>query len=144
MQLLLKLREGKDDRGFGILSSHPAAILAALRAFGRGIEEVDLSMTRSHARAIMDCSPVAYVKEAVLKGRLFEKDADENVVCCADTKFWVDHTEPLEALQAVKERGVSWPFGDLPDGHEFLVLVKGGQVNAEGERIRKKLISSEF
>jgi len=142
--LLLKLREGKNDRGFGILSSHPAAILAALRAFGRGIEEVDLKMAREHARAIMDCSPVGYVKEAVLRGGLFKTHGEDNVVCCAYTNFWVDHTEPLEVLQAVKARGIDWPFGDLPEGCEFLVMVEGGQVNPEGERIRKQLLSSEF
>ncbi|EXJ95907.1 hypothetical protein A1O1_01032 [Capronia coronata CBS 617.96] len=142
--LLLKLREGKNDRGFGILSSHPAAILAALRAFGRGIEEVDLKMAREHARAIMDCSPVGYVKEAVLRGGLFMTHGEDNVVCCAYTNFWVDHTEPLEVLQAVKARGIDWPFGDLPEGCEFLVMGKGGQVNPEGERIRKQLLSSEF
>lgn len=108
MQLLLKLREDKNDRGFGLLSSHPAAILATLRAFGREIEEVDLKMAREHARAIMDSSPVSYIKEAVLRGDLFETHGQDNIVCCAYTNFWVDHSEPLEVLQAVKARGTDW------------------------------------
>ncbi|KAK6196570.1 Osmotic growth protein [Pestalotiopsis sp. IQ-011] len=124
-QILRRLREGHDDGGFGILSSHPAAILAALRAWGRGIEDVDLSMTREHAKAVMAASPVNYVKHAKPMGSLFREGEDEDgAVCCADTAFWVDHAEPLAVLAAVKERrDVQWPFGELPEGCEYLVLV---------------------
>ncbi|KAI4593549.1 hypothetical protein KJ359_009235 [Pestalotiopsis sp. 9143b] len=124
-QILRHLREGHDDDGFGILSSHPGAILAALRAWGRGIEDVDLSMTREHAKAVMAASPVNYVKHAKPMGSLFREGEDEDgAVCCADTAFWVDHAEPLAALAAVKERrDVRWPFGELPEGCEYLVLV---------------------
>ncbi|KAL7627323.1 hypothetical protein AAE478_001515 [Parahypoxylon ruwenzoriense] len=41
--------------------------------------------------------------------------------CGVDSNFFVDHTEPLEALAWLKEAG-EWPLGDLPDGHEFLAL----------------------
>jgi len=124
-QLLLRLREGHNDEAYGILSSHPAAILAALRAFGHGLEEVDLKMAKEDAKAIMGSSPVDYVRTATLRGSLFDDNAPDDVVCCADTKFWVDHKEPLEVLEAVKSRGLGWPFGDLPEGHEFLALAKG-------------------
>lgn len=83
-------------------------------------------MVQEHAAGIMAASPVSYVRNAALKGSLFGKGDD--AVCCADTGFWVDHAEPLEALAAVRERGVEWPFGELPDGCEFLVLVKGAEV----------------
>lgn len=112
---MLKLREGENDGGFGLLSSHPFAILAALRAFGRGPEEVDLSIAKTHAIQIMDSSPVEYVRTAKLHGALFEEDAKDGTISCADTEFFVDHTEPLEALAAVREKGISWPFGDLPE-----------------------------
>jgi hypothetical protein len=141
LQLLLKLREGEQDRGFGLLSSHPFAIKAALRAFGRGLDEVDLSMTKEHAATIMASCPVDYVHEAKLKGSLFEGDgAETGVVSCADTNFYVDHTEPLNALEIVKQSGLEWPFGDLPEGHEYLVLVKG----RGGEARREGQISSDF
>ncbi|KIW28090.1 uncharacterized protein PV07_07774 [Cladophialophora immunda] len=123
-RLLLKLRESRENFTFGILSSHPAAILAALRSFGRGLEDVNLQVVRDHARGVMASSPVRYVRSATLKGRLFEEDSSQRVFCCADTNFWVDHMEPAEALAAVKARGLGWPFGDLPDGHEYLLLVK--------------------
>lgn len=130
-KLLGYLREGESDWGFGILSSHPAAILAVLRAFGRGPEKVDLSMAREHAFGIMSSSPVGYVREATLRGSLFSDNEKEAAVCCAFTSFWVDHAELLETLRLVGERGVIWPLGDLPEGHEFLILVKGGVVGAE-------------
>jgi hypothetical protein len=140
----LKLREDEADRGFGILSSHPAAILAALRAFGRGIEEVNLEMVREHVSAIMQSSPVDYVKEAKPKGSLFGQDNEEGIICCADTNFWVDHAEPMAALEQVKMRGVNWPFGELPEGCEFLVFVKGAEVNKAGECVKRKQNTSDF
>lgn len=99
-------------------------------------------MVRDHAAGIMSASPVNYVKSAALKGSLFGKG--DEAVCCADTAFWVDHTEPLEALAAVQARGVEWPFGDLPEGCEFLVLVKAAEVDREGKRIRRKQNTSDF
>ncbi|KZM22897.1 uncharacterized protein EKO05_0001285 [Ascochyta rabiei] len=110
-EMLRALRERHSNATiFGILSSHPAAILAALRAFGRGIEEdVDLDMVRGRARGIMDASPVEYVKGAKLVGSLFgrEREDGEASVYCADTEFWVDHAEPMAALKVVRERGVA-------------------------------------
>lgn len=101
-------------------------------------------MVREHAQAIMAASPVNYVKTAKPKGSLFEEGDQGGVICCADTHFWVDHAEPLAALAAVRERGVEWPFGDLPEGCEFLVLVKAAEVDAEGERVRRQQKSSDF
>ena len=104
------------------LSSHPAAICAALRAFGRGIEGVDLDIVKE-ARGILDASPVQYVKNARMKGSLFQKGSSDGSVCCAGTSFCVDQAEPLAALAAIKERGIEWPFGDLPEDCEFLTLI---------------------
>jgi hypothetical protein len=98
--------------------------LAVLRAFGSGPEDVDLEMTKYHARAVMDTCPVGYVKEAKPRGALFEGDGKDGSISCADTQFCVDHEEPLQALESVREKGSAWRFGELPDGHEFLVLVK--------------------
>jgi GNAT superfamily N-acetyltransferase len=139
--LLRKLREGHpDDRGFGLLSSHPAAVRAALRAFGRELESVDLEMTKEWAGKIMSSSPVEYVRTASLHGSLFEQQVTDGSVSCADTKFPVDHAEPLEALKKIRDQGMTWPFGELPDGHEFLILVK---VKTDGMR-RDGQKSSEF
>jgi hypothetical protein len=126
--LLEVLREDGYPSGCGILSSHPFTISAVLRGFGRGVEDIDLTMTKHYGRGIMKLSPVKYVREAKVTGSLFEGTIDgqeENrIVCCADTEFWVDHSEPEEALEAMKGKGIAWPFGDLPEGHEFLVIVE--------------------
>lgn len=117
------LRMGSEDGIYGILSSHPAAILAFLRAFGGGLEKSDLDVAKEHAEPIMQSSPVRYVRTATLRGSLFEEDPADAAVCCANTSFWVDHKEPMEVLEAVRVRG--WPFGQLPDGHEFLAMARG-------------------
>jgi hypothetical protein len=73
----------------------------------------------------MAASPVSYVKGAEPRGSLFGDEGQG--VCYANTQFWVDHGEPLVALADVKRRGIEWPFGELPEGCEFLVLVKAAE-----------------
>jgi len=131
-RLLRELLRG--ERGvectFGVLSSQPATIMACLRAFGAGLEGVDLRVTRDRARSVMDSCPVRYVRGARLHGSLFREENgaaaadDDGAVSCAFTDFWVAHEEMLEVLLNIGDRGLAWPFGVLPEGHEFLVLVK--------------------
>lgn len=86
------------------------------------IGETDLDFIKSHARQILDASPVPYVRDAVLRGMLFHDGDTSGLVSSADTAFFVDHKEPLEVLEQVRRRGY-WPLGDLPAGHEFLLLL---------------------
>ena len=62
------------------------------------INTVRLDFIKEHAEEIMKASPVRYVKEAKLRGRLFYPEDVSGLVSSVDTGFWVDHTEPLEAL----------------------------------------------
>lgn len=98
--------------------------MATLRAFGHGLEEVNLSIAKTSARRTTNESPVEYVRTAKLYGSLFDDKVSDGAVSCADTNFFVDHAEPDAALDAVLSRGVEWPFGGLPEGHEFLVFVE--------------------
>lgn len=71
----------------------------------------------------MGC-PITYIKNAKLCGSLFSPDAKDTagLVCGVDSQFFVDHDEPSEALARISQRG-EWPLGgNLPDGHEFLLL----------------------
>lgn len=112
------------DYAVGILSSHPFALATVLGTFANGLYKVDLEMTKLHAKEIMSTCPVPYVRDAKLSGNLFEENSNDARISCADTQFWVDHGEPEQALQKIKENGLKWPFGELPEGHEFLLLVK--------------------
>ncbi|KND91832.1 hypothetical protein TOPH_03363, partial [Tolypocladium ophioglossoides CBS 100239] len=119
--LLLALLENDDDI-FGIMSSHPAACKALAKAFGNFVfPHVPLDFARQHAADVMAGSPVSYIKGAKLCGSLFHPGDTTGLRCGVDSDFFVDHTEPLEALAWFKEMG-EWPLGDLPDGHEFLLL----------------------
>ena len=71
----------------------------------------------------MKASPVGYIQKAKLRGKLFNADHADGLVSCADAGFYVDHEEPLEALGDVRKMN-EWPFGELVDGHEFVVLVR--------------------
>ncbi len=71
----------------------------------------------------MKASPIRYVKDAKLRGSLFNSEDARGLVSSVDTGFWVDHTEPLETLVWAQEI-VDWPLGELHDGHEFLLILE--------------------
>jgi hypothetical protein len=79
---------------------------------------VSLDFIRQTAAKVLAASPVKYVREAVLFGMLFG-DLQAEIVSGADTNFWVDHQEPMQVLKSLEGR---WPFGNLPKGHEYLLL----------------------
>ncbi|MCJ1257951.1 hypothetical protein MMC24_005779 [Lignoscripta atroalba] len=121
--LLTELREDNDDI-YGIMSSHAASCLATANVFGRTINAVDLGFITGHAEAIIKASPISYVKDAKLHGSLFDTEDANGLVSCVDTGFFVDHTEPLEALASVRGE-MDWPLGELIEGHEFLLILEG-------------------
>lgn len=59
-----------------------------------------------------------------LHGSLFNKDCTSGAGSSVFTEFYVDHDEPLAALQVFKERG-KWSddMGELLEGHEFLIIL---------------------
>ncbi|KAJ5551758.1 hypothetical protein N7535_000299 [Penicillium sp. DV-2018c] len=119
--LLLTLREYHDDI-YGIMSSHPAACLAAAKAFGRSIEKIDLGFIGKNANETMSTSPVPYIRDAELCGTVFIADDTTGMVSGVNTKFFVDHEEPLKVLRVV-EKEWDWPLGQLAEGHEYLLVL---------------------
>jgi hypothetical protein len=83
---------------------------------------VSVGFIRDNAEAIMKLSPISYVKDAELRGSLFDPEDKSGLISSVYTKFFVDHTEPLEALSWVRE-GLDWPLGELLDGYEFLFMI---------------------
>lgn len=86
-----------------------------------GVAEVDLQFIRRNAESVLAASFIDYLKGAVLHGKLFQADSDTSAISSVFTQFYVDHAEPLEALEKYKARG-AWCLGELLDGHEFLAL----------------------
>ncbi|KAL9109901.1 MAG: hypothetical protein Q9227_005424 [Pyrenula ochraceoflavens] len=133
--LLRILREnGENDAAYGIASSHPAACMAAARAFGDGIESIDPNFIRLNSSLILRASPIRYIKTARLHGSLFTTttngfnttgtESRTDLVSSAHTDFFVDHTEPLQVLEDLQGQGRHWPLGELLDGHEFLLIIQ--------------------
>jgi len=46
----------------------------------------------------MKTSPIGYVKDVDLRGSLFDTGRTNGVVSSVYTNFFIDHTEPVEAL----------------------------------------------
>ena len=87
------------------------------------IDTVRLDFIQQHAQGILEVSPIRYVREAQLRGSLFDAEDSSGIVSSVDTNFWIDHTKPLEALGEVRSF-LKWPFGDLRDGYEFLLVIQ--------------------
>lgn len=87
------------------------------------ISAVAIGFIHDNAEAIMKVSPISYVKDAELRGSLFDPEDTSGVVSSVNTRFFVDHTEPLEALAWVRG-GLDWPLGELLDGYEFLLMIE--------------------
>ena len=67
----------------------------------------------------MATTPIEYLMNVRLVGSLFEdNDGTSGAISCAFTEFYVNHDEPLAALESFKEKR-----GWSPEGHEFLVIL---------------------
>ena len=86
------------------------------------IAAIDLTFCHDHARKIIEASPVEYVHKMLLRGSLFKEDCTSGAVSAVYTEFYVDHEEPLAALQNFKDTG-RWALGELLEGHEFLIIL---------------------
>ncbi|KAI0190261.1 hypothetical protein EV127DRAFT_495468 [Xylaria flabelliformis] len=101
--LLRALRKDTDDV-HGIVGSHPAACLAATRASGTTIERASsLDFIGKNAGSIMEITPIPYIRDSRLRGTLFDNKDSTALISGMDTKFFVEHDEPLEALTKVRE-----------------------------------------
>ena len=85
-----------------------------------GIEKVSLDFIKTNTKAILEASPVSYIKDAKLSGNLF--DSKDPKGSCVNTEFFVDHEEPLKVLETIRQSW-QWPLGDLPEGHEYLLVL---------------------
>ncbi|CAK7268758.1 hypothetical protein SEPCBS119000_003226 [Sporothrix epigloea] len=121
--LLRSLMKETDDI-YGIMSSNPAACLAAAKVFGSSIENVSFDYIKTNAEAVLASSPVHYVRSAQARGSIFSPEESTGLVSGADSAFFIDHEEPMKNLKRVREAR-KWPLGELPDGHEYLLILPG-------------------
>ena len=126
----------------GIASTHPAALNALCNMLpgrsgywtsiepkakshsisGQSISRVGLSYIQENAPMALQSSTVKYLRQAQLRGALFEPNVEDGAVSLADTTFFVDHGEPEEVLSSyVKQE--KWSLGPLREGHEYLLVL---------------------
>ncbi|KAG6909339.1 hypothetical protein DXG01_000939 [Tephrocybe rancida] len=86
---------------------------------------VDFKFIQDNAANILTTTPIDYLRSAELVGTAFHPSSPSPVVSSVFTNFWVDHAEPLQALDKYRRASAkNWPFGELLDGHEFLIIVR--------------------
>lgn len=136
------------DAVFGMMSSHPAALMALSKIasgcssstlgksytvptdtcdfLGTSISNVNLEFIRKHASQVLGGSNIDYLYSTKLHGSLFaDEDEDDGTICCVETEFFMEHEEALQALDYLENRrGERWPLGDLLEGVEFVLLVE--------------------
>ena len=128
---------------FGIVSSHPHAIMALCRACGHhSVEEMDLHLLRTQAAPCMAYSPVRYIREGKMNGSLWGL-GDTTGVATLDTTFLVERQGMREAMRSMTERGRQWPLGGLPEGHEWVCMVKADWRELEPAAIIAALTAAE-
>ena len=74
----------------------------------------------------MKASSISYVKNARLRGSLFNPEDVSGLVASVETAFRVDHTESLDIL-AWARHTINWPLGELHNGHEFLLILEASR-----------------
>jgi hypothetical protein len=85
------------------------------------IRNIPLDFTGKYAKKVIDASPISYVRDAKLRGNAFMPNDTTGLVASVDSGFFVDHTDPLEALAWVRHE-MDWPLGELFDGFEFFLI----------------------
>ncbi|KAI0656388.1 hypothetical protein C8Q70DRAFT_1011308 [Cubamyces menziesii] len=119
LQMLKRHRWFENVIMMGIASSHPASCNVLCKLFNGNTKNVDLGFIVEHAQDVLNCSTVEYLRTAELGGA-FKGTPDGSYL--VNTSFFVDHTEPKAILRTYVAEG-KWAFGELIDGHEFLVLI---------------------
>ncbi|KAI0732575.1 hypothetical protein C8Q72DRAFT_817671 [Fomitopsis betulina] len=105
----------------GVASSHPATCAAVARLAKTSMGKLDLDFIRTHASDVLAQTPIRYLRGAELHGSLFGDEHPAGAVSSVYTKFFIDHEEPLDALQTFKDAD-QWTLGVLHEGYEFLVV----------------------
>ena len=88
---------------------------------GVNIYSVNLNFIHDVVTKIISASHINYLKTAQLTGSVFNEGDESGAVSSVFTAFYVDHVEPLEALEKFKLRG-RWCLGELLDGHKYLAI----------------------
>jgi hypothetical protein len=71
----------------------------------------------------MRVSPVPYIRGARPRGSVFEMDSSDDCISCIDTQFFVDHTEPMSALERARHER-PWLLGELQEGCEWVLMFR--------------------
>ncbi|OCK92526.1 uncharacterized protein K441DRAFT_688416 [Cenococcum geophilum 1.58] len=98
-----RLTGNDNDNIYGLMSSYPAACLAAVKVFRSGINNINLNFIYKYAEAAINVLLISYVKDAKLYGSIFDFKNTSGVVLLVYTSFFIDYIKPLKALIWVRE-----------------------------------------
>jgi hypothetical protein len=86
------------------------------------VDMINTNFILANTSNVLANTPIDYLKDVELAGSLFRDDCTNGAISCVYTHFFVDHREPLAALDVFKAKR-RWCLGELPEGHEFLILL---------------------
>ncbi|KAF1961322.1 hypothetical protein CC80DRAFT_402278, partial [Byssothecium circinans] len=87
-----------NNKVYGLISSHPAACLAAAKTFRNSISTMRLNFIRKYVVAVIKASLVSYIKDANLRGSLFNTREIHSIILLVYTNFFINYTKLLKAL----------------------------------------------
>ncbi|XTI85055.1 hypothetical protein V2W45_1466022 [Cenococcum geophilum] len=114
-------RIADNDNIYGLMSSYPAACLAAVKVFRSGINNINLNFIYKYAEAAINVLLISYVKDAKLYGSIFDFKNTSGVVLLVYTSFFIDYIKPLKAL--------IWPLRELLNSYKFLLILEARRHN---------------
>ena len=91
-----------------------------------------LNYTEKHGEGIKTLSPIPYVRDSPLSGRVFDRASRCKLMSGVDSGFCVNRKELGKCLHWFIDNS-SRPLGAIPDGHEYLMLFSSKDNNRWGQ-----------
>jgi len=110
---LINILVDPDTNVCGMVTSHPYAIRSLEKGTGYKVIPFVISAI---VPLIINNLKIPYINNSLYH-------CHNNRGCLLNTKFYVDHTDILKIIEEQKEIG-NWLLEDLPDGYEYIVLIK--------------------
>lgn len=92
-----------------------------------------LNYIEKHSQGIKALSPIPYVRDSPVSGRVFDRAGRSKLMPGVDSGFFVNRQELGRCIHWFMDTK-TWPLGAIPAGHEYLMLVSSKDNNRWGQK----------